>query len=1096
MSRNPEQDMAKSHRSFTSTVKLCNDAFSGKKVNKYKKMLKDLETTFFKFDEDYAVYKRHTIKNQTKTEEAFNHVTDEEGVKTPDFPNNDTWADEQFALYVKTRDVLEAVLEAAPAEAAKECENEDIIKGVDINLVVEDIKASFNLIKTSIANLYTQIGDLMDQELTPNLVTSYEMLIQKLQKKVDVELKEKINLKLGLTAVPSDPEFTDDKLVPKYASFAEEQGTLLQTCMMLLVKKVKPVTEESKSQVDVTTPGADVARDKHREQVYLEKTKPPKFNGDDLEFAEFKRKWASQVNKANLPEESELDKLRDAIPKEAKDQLYGVDKLDEAWKILSQRYGDKLIIGKKLKSQLKSIQTAGKSDPERVVNLKIKVRNIVTRLKTLGMETALTHDSEFLSAVFTALPDKYRQEWLKQADGEDRWLDMLTFLDSAYDRAMEEMALLTVVEEKSSKKDVKAAGVTIGGGNEVPDEEHASKFKKVKEAVGKCSVCNQYHTWKNRQGSVWPSDRFINCRKFSDMTTQQRAAAVEKVQGCARCTSWGHQRKDCRMRPNSCGADAGSTKCNGDHSRLLHGSGNVYCAAFSAFARGSNPDIFSCVKEEEVTVYYLQDIPVSKSQDTARVLWDRGSNRVLIREEFAKEQKLVSKPITYQMETVGDQPASQHHAHIFLLDLVDIYGNVRTVWGYGIPRIMCSEVPDLSPIRNLFPHIPPAAFTALANKEVDVLIGLNMNELQPAGGTGIDKVGGLSALRSMFGCGWVVGGHHDDLKVGVSGAMSTAAVILKIAKVLVKPEPSLTPEFWEAEGMGVLPPRRCDACKGCMSTGPCSEKQYNYGVKKQAELDLIKSKTKLIDGEVWCEYPFVKDPACLPFNRATVVKVAERVEKDLMKDGLHAAYNEQIKSQLERGVAVKLSADEMESWSGPCQYITHHAVLKDSVSTPVRVVSNSSFNNCGNSLNSCLATGPNSLNPMLDVMLRFRSYPVALQLDLAKAYNTLRSGLVERHLRRFVWRFDPSEPWQDYAIDRVHFGDASAGCQLEVGKDIVADAGAFIDKEASQKLKDDLYVDDGMTGGTAEQVKRFVGKKLPDGGGYDGTFSKILARGN
>ena len=233
MSRNPEQDMAKSHRSFTSTVKLCNDAFSGKKVNKYKKMLKDLETTFFKFDEDYAVYKRHTIKNQTKTEEAFNHVTDEEGVKTPDFPNNDTWADEQFALYVKTRDVLEAVLEAAPAEAAKECENEDIIKGVDINLVVEDIKASFNLTKTSIANLYTQIGDLMDQELTPNLVTSYEMLIQKLQKKVDVELKEKINLKLGLTAVPSDPEFTDDKLVPKYASFAEEQGTLLQTCMIL-----------------------------------------------------------------------------------------------------------------------------------------------------------------------------------------------------------------------------------------------------------------------------------------------------------------------------------------------------------------------------------------------------------------------------------------------------------------------------------------------------------------------------------------------------------------------------------------------------------------------------------------------------------------------------------------------------------------------------------------------------------------------------------------------------------------------------------------------------------------------------------------------
>ena len=166
-------------------------------------------------------------------------------------------------------------------------------------------------------------------------------------------------------------------------------------------------------------------------------------------------------------------------------------------------------------------------------------------------------------------------------------------------------------------------------------------------------------------------------------------------------------------------------------------------------------------------------------------------------------------------------------------------------------------------------------------------------------------------------------------------------------------------------------------------------------MKKQAELDLIRSKTKIENGEVWCDYPYIKDPACLPYNRGAVAKVAERVEKGLIRDGLHEAYNEQIKSQLERGVAVKLSEEEMASWSGPCQYITHHAVLKDSVTTPVRVVSNSSFNNGGNSLNSCLATGPNSLNPMMDVMMRFRCRLVGIQFDLAKAYNTLRTGPVE-----------------------------------------------------------------------------------------------------
>ena len=98
-------------------------------------------------------------------------------------------------------------------------------------------------------------------------------------------------------------------------------------------------------------------------------------------------------------------------------------------------------------------------------------------------------------------------------------------------------------------------------------------------------------------------------------------------------------------------------------------------------------------------------------------------------------------------------------------------------------------------------------------------------------------------------------------------------------------------------------------------------------------------------------------------------------------------------------------------------------------------------------------------------------------------------------MRRFLWRFDPGEQWQDYALDRVHFGDACAATQLEVGKDLVADAGAHIDPEAAMRIKNDVYVDDGLTGGTKEQVERFVGSKTADGS-YDGTFSEILKLGN
>ena len=157
-------------------------------------------------------------------------------------------------------------------------------------------------------------------------------------------------------------------------------------------------------------------------------------------------------------------------------------------------------------------------------------------------------------------------------------------------------------------------------------------------------------------------------------------------------------------------------------------------------------------------------------------------------------------------------------------------------------------------------------------------------------------------------------------------------------------------------------------------------------------------------------------------------------------------------------------------------------------------MTNSSFNNHGNSLNSCLPKGPNSLNDMLAITLRFRCYEQAFQSDLSKAYNTMRTGLVEKHIRRFVWKFSEDDDWQDYAIDRVHFGDQSAACQLEVAKRKIAELGRHIDPEAADKIIHDTYVDDSPSGGSQEAVMRMVGKKDEDGN-YDGTLSKIFALG-
>ena len=91
------------------------------------------------------------------------------------------------------------------------------------------------------------------------------------------------------------------------------------------------------------------------------------------------------------------------------------------------------------------------------------------------------------------------------------------------------------------------------------------------------------------------------------------------------------------------------------------------------------------------------------------------------------------------------------------------------------------------------------------------------------------------------------------------------------------PEPGLTPDFWECDQLGVKLPARCDRCRHCLQTGECSASHAQHTLKEQAELELIKANTKLVDGQIWCDYPFIKDPACLPNNRSSAVAVAEKV---------------------------------------------------------------------------------------------------------------------------------------------------------------------------------------------------------------------------
>ena len=115
-------------------------------------------------------------------------------------------------------------------------------------------------------------------------------------------------------------------------------------------------------------------------------------------------------------------------------------------------------------------------------------------------------------------------------------------------------------------------------------------------------------------------------------------------------------------------------------------------------------------------------------------------------------------------------------------------------------------------------------------------------------------------------------------------------------------------------------------------------------------------------------------------------------------------------------------------------YVSHYGVPRPRSSTTVlRVVCNSSLdnNNCGVSYNDLLPKGPNTLVPLLQALITWRTYEEVVIWDYAKAYNTVRTFAEEMHMRRLVWRFDPTAPWTTYGVDRMHFGDRVPATRLE-----------------------------------------------------------------
>ena len=761
--------------------------------------------------------------------------------------------------------------------------------------------------------------------------------------------------------------------------------------------------------------------------LQLEKIKMPSFHGNVRNYPQFKTDFEKQIM-PSINAENASFVFRSCLGKEPADTVKRVDDdITAMWKRLDEKYGDPAKVADVVMCAIQNIKPIREGENKKLVEFINVIDDGYRDLRRLGLEKEITTTSS-VSIIERKLPNDMKREWAKLVSSEhspidkrDKFPSLLRFLleqkeaieyENAELRSNSNLAVRGSLHYLE-KKDDKVA---------IPEGQGTSRYKR-----NKCL----YHEGANH----WTNE----CRLYLSKPVQERRDTLKEKGACWSCLKRGHRIQDCRGK-KPCGIN----DCNRFHHKTLYEEEQDKKSPTNIVSASGTASV--CNNEIETCLLQIQKIPTRNG--FANVLWDMGASLCFITNAKARAENLKGIKTQLSIVKVGGESETVD-TFKYKLPLIDKQGKTIVFEAYGINKIT-SPIPsvNIKGISKLFKDVDEDELLRPTG-EVDTLIGYEYADFHPLKE---QSSGHLLLLSNQFGrC---IGGTHPILK-GINEKSLIGNMYnnhIKIARI---------EDFYNMENLGIQCKPRCGGCK----CGRCSLGSNAYTIKEEKELALIeKNLSHDTKEKFWtAEYPWIRDPFDLPDNRRAAFGMLMSTEKRLSKNKKHAeTYQQQIQDMIDRDVARKLTQEELQKYKGPIHYISHHEVLKpDSKSTPLRIVFNSSANYMGHVLNEYWAKGPDLLNSLLGILIRFRENEIAFIGDIKKMYHTVRTGVIEQHTHRFLWRdMDATREPDTYVIQRVSFGDKPSGTIATIALRKTAEMAKENYPKASELLINNTYMDD------------------------------------
>ncbi|XP_026747153.1 uncharacterized protein LOC113508367 [Trichoplusia ni] len=827
---------------------------------------------------------------------------------------------------------------------------------------------------------------------------------------------------LELVAVESEDEDEDGAGEEIYERTHEVEQWFIQTSAGSS-KAQRPVeSQDKKSDIQKLAEAIGKLSRNSRDVIAPKYIELPYFNGACEEWLAFRRTYEDTA--ASFSAAQNLARLRRAIQGKAKEAvqslLFTAEKPHEVIKGLESRFGRPGALALAELEKLKNLSKVSESLGEICV-FASRVKNAIETIKALKKPQYLS-SPETLKAIVDKMPPTMKFRWFAYHRGRrDEDIQELLLIEEFLDIEADMCGDFAPPEVPSEKKCSRRPVHTV------QEESQDKKFKKS------CPVCEEEHF-------------ATECKKFEEASIDKKWDIIKKAKICFKCLRFKHLRSNCKAPV--------CRKCRRWHHTILHSDKPE--VQKSSKEGASEEKVASVHNNNDEDRAYLKIVPVQlygpKGQVRVHALLDEGSTVTLLDASIAEKIGAAGSREALTIETVGGKVIRKDSSQKINLKIKGVHRrDKKTITVRTIDDLKLSEQRvNSSTVKNCL-HLKAIERQLLYDAErPKLLIGQDNWGLIVT--RRLKKGKPTEPVASLTHLGWVLHGCETGSNAVVNfthygRATSEAEDIEEVVR-----------EHFQLESLGIqnrLPSNDSD---------------------RRALETLEKTTKRLPSGQFEAGLLWKKEGETLPNNCNQAFRRLVNIEKKLDRgEDVKEYYEMQIQTLIENGYTEKAP---VTTTKGKTFYLPHFAVVHPVKRKP-RIVFDTAAKYEGRSLNNALLAGPDLLQSLFGVLLRFREGPVAVMADIQDMFLRVKVKEEDRDCLRFLWRGSrrTGKP-EEYRMSSIIFGAASSPAIAIYVMNKNAEDFKITHPEAVKAIRRNHYMDDYLQSfsstAEAEKISREV----------------------